>query len=199
MSPPSIIVGGTYAEFLMKPRSNFVTVLLVACSICFVFHLAAGAEMTQPANAEIPTAEEWMANVALTELKVHPETLTLEHARDGRRVLVSGKTKDGTWVDVTPWAMLTPANATVKVHEDGYIFPESVGTTNIVVTVKGVSTELPVTVNSVGTQPVSFVRDVMPLLSHAGCNNGTCHGQRKGKTDSNFHFAVMIPILIMNS
>ena len=137
--------------------------------------------MTQPESAKIPTAEEWIANVALTELNVHPEVLTLEHARDGRRVLVSGKTKDGTWVDVTPWAVLTPANATVKVHEDGYIFPESVGTTNIVVTVKGVSTELPVTVNSVEAQPVSFVRDVMPLLSHAGCNNGTCHGAAKGK------------------
>jgi len=137
--------------------------------------------MAQPESAKIPTAEEWIASVALTELKVHPESLTLAHARDGRRVLVSGKTKDGTWVDVTPWAVLTPANATVKVHEDGYIFPESVGTTNIVVAVKGVSTELPVTVNSIEAQPVSFVRDVMPLLSHAGCNNGTCHGAAKDK------------------
>ena len=165
----------------MKPRSNFVRVLLVACSICFAFQLTARGEMTQPESAKIPTAEEWIASVVLTELNVHPEVLTLAHARDGRRVLVSGKTKDGTWVDVTPWAVLTPANATVKVHEDGYIFPESVGTTNIVVTVKGVSTELPVTVNSIEAQPVSFVRDVMPLLSHAGCNNGTCHGAAKGK------------------
>ncbi len=181
MSPPSTMVGGIYAEFLMKPRSNFVTVLLVAFSICFAFHLTARSEMAQPASTMVPTAEEWIASVALTELKVHPEALTLEHARDGRRVLVSGRTKDGTWVDVTPWAVLKPANTTVKVHEDGYIFPESVGTTNIVVTVKGVSTELPVTVNSVEAQPVSFVRDVMPLLSHAGCNNGTCHGAAKGK------------------
>ena len=94
---------------------------------------------------------------------------------------MSGKTKDGTWVDVTPWAALTPANATVKVYEDGYIFPKTVGKTNIIVTVKGVSAELPVTVKSIEAQPVSFVRDVMPLLSHAGCNNGTCHGAAKGK------------------
>ena len=175
------MVGGPYAEFLMKPRSNFVTVLLVAFSICFAFQLTARSEMAQPESTKIPTAEEWIASVALTELKVHPEALTLEHARDGRRVLVSGKTKDGTWVDVTPWAVLKPADATVKVHEDGYIFPESVGATNIVVTVKGMRTELPVTVNSVEARPVSFVQDVMPLLSHAGCNNGTCHGAAKGK------------------
>ena len=28
---------------------------------------------------------------------------------------------------------------------------------------------------------VSFVRDVMPVLSKVGCNAGTCHGAAKGK------------------
>ena len=137
--------------------------------------------MAQPAKAKVPTAEEWLSGIALTELKVHPETLALAHARDGRRVLVSGKTKDGKWVDVTPWAVLTPATAGVKVHEDGYIFPMAVGTTKIVATVKNLSAELPISVKSMEAPPVSFVRDVMPLLSHAGCNNGTCHGAAKGK------------------
>ena len=165
----------------MKPRFNFVTTLLVAFSICFAFQLIAQSEMMQPAKAKVPTAEEWLSSIALTELKVHPEALTLAHARDGRRVLVSGKTEDGKWVDVTPWAVLTPATAGVKVHEDGYIFPMAVGTTKIVATVKSLSAELPINVKSMEAPPVSFVRDVMPLLSHAGCNNGTCHGAAKGK------------------
>ena len=116
----------------------------------------------------------------ITALKVHPESLTLEHARDGRRILVSGQTKDGNWVDVTTWAELKPATG-VKIHEDNYIFPEKVGSTSISVSVKNISTELPVTVKSIDAPPVSFVRDVMPVLSHAGCNNGTCHGSAKGK------------------
>src|SRR5436305_5761373 len=29
--------------------------------------------------------------------------------------------------------------------------------------------------------PVSFVRDVMPILNKAGCTQGTCHGAAKGK------------------
>src|SRR5262249_58494875 len=29
--------------------------------------------------------------------------------------------------------------------------------------------------------PVSFVRDVMPVLSRLGCNAGTCHGAESGK------------------
>ena len=55
------------------------------------------------------------------------------------------------------------------------------GTTKVIVTVSGVSAELPVEVKGMEAPPVSFVRDVMPLLSHAGCNNGTCHGAAKGK------------------
>ncbi|RKU32694.1 hypothetical protein C6496_23600 [Candidatus Poribacteria bacterium] len=165
----------------MKPRLNFVTVLFVACLVCFAFQLTGWNPIEKATRAEAATAQDWLANVVLTELRVHPESLTLEHARDGRTVLVSGKTKDGKWVDVTPWAVLMPASAGVKVYEDGYIFPMTVGTTKITVSVKGVTAELPVNVKSMEGQPVSFVRDVMPILSHAGCNNGTCHGAAKGK------------------
>ena len=155
--------------------------LFVACLVCFAFQLTGWNPIEKATRAEAATAQDWLANVALTELRVHPESLTLEHARDGRTVLVSGKTKDGKWVDVTPWAVLMPASAGVKVYEDGYIFPMTVGTTKITVSVKGVTAELPVNVKSMEGQPVSFVRDVMPILSHAGCNNGTCHGAAKGK------------------
>ena len=155
--------------------------LFVACLVCFAFQLTGWNPIGKTTRAEALTEQDWLANVALTELRVHPESLTLEHARDGRTVLVSGKTKDGKWVDVTPWAVLTPASAGVKVHEDGYIFPMTVGTTQIKVSVKGVTAELPVNVKSMKTEPVSFVRDVMPILSHAGCNNGTCHGAAEGK------------------
>ena len=31
-------------------------------------------------------------------------------------------------------------------------------------------------------RPVSFVRDVMPVLAKVGCNAGTCHGSAKGKS-----------------
>ena len=155
--------------------------LFVACLVCFAFQLTGWNPIERSTRAEASTEQDWLANVALTELRVHPESLTLEHARDGRNVLVSGKTKDGKWVDVTPWAVLTPASAGVKVHEDGYIFPVTVGTTKVTISVKGVTAELPVNVKSMEAQPVSFVRDVMPVLSHAGCNNGTCHGAAKGK------------------
>lgn len=151
---------------------NIVPTLLVGFSLCFAFQLTGWSQMEKPASIEIPN---------ITALKVHPEALTLAHARDGRRVLVSGRTQNGRWVDVTSWAVLAPTSAGVKVQEDGYIYPMMAGTTKVAVTVKGLSTDFPVTVQSMDTPPVSFVRDVMPLLSHNGCNNGTCHGAAKGK------------------
>ena len=157
----------------MKLKFNLVTTLLVVFSCCLVFQLTSWGQMEEETpSVDIPE---------IKTLKTQPELLTLEHARDGRRVLVSGETKDGKWIDVTPWATLEPTSEGVKVYEDGYVFPNTVGTAAIKVSVKDVSTELPVNVKSIDAPPVSFVRDVMPILSHAGCNNGTCHGAAKGK------------------
>src|SRR4051794_5857592 len=37
-------------------------------------------------------------------LKVSPPSLTLDSARDVRKLIVSGKTADGFWIDLTPQA-----------------------------------------------------------------------------------------------
>ncbi|MCG9126319.1 DUF1553 domain-containing protein [Candidatus Poribacteria bacterium] len=156
----------------MKLSYNLGTTLLIILSFCLI----------NP-NLGISQMEENVPSVdvpEITALKVHPESLTLEHARDGRRIMVSGQTKDGKWVDVSTWAEVTAAPG-IKIHEDGYIFPEEVGSSSITISVNNITTELPVTVKSIDAPPVSFVRDVMPVLSHAGCNNGTCHGGAKGK------------------
>ena len=34
---------------------------------------------------------------------------------------------------------------------------------------------------SLGKGEISFTRDVMPVLSKAGCNGGGCHGNQNGK------------------
>ncbi len=158
----------------MKPNFNFVTVLLMAITytICFSCPLTGWCQMENAGHVEIPK---------VTALKVQPMSLTLEHARDGRRVVVSGRTQDGSWIDVTRWAILTATDAKVEVQQDGYIYPKATGATKVAVTLKGLTTELPVEVKSMDAPAVSFVRDVMPVLSHAGCNNGTCHGAAKGK------------------
>jgi hypothetical protein len=39
-----------------------------------------------------------------------------------------------------------------------------------------------------GNEPISFRRDVMPVLFRAGCNSGTCHGAARGK--DGFHLSL---------
>src|SRR5439155_5494912 len=73
------------------------------------------------------------------------------------------------------------ASGAVSVDHDGYLHPVKVGTTRVMVAAGGQQLALPVTVKSVASPRVSFVREVMPVMSRTGCNAGTCHGSAKGK------------------
>src|SRR5207237_229364 len=59
--------------------------------------------------------------------------------------------------------------------------PLKAGQGLVTITAGGKTAKLPVTVKSVATPPISFVRDVQPILSKVGCNAGTCHGAAKGR------------------
>ncbi|MBT7095723.1 hypothetical protein HN937_00005, partial [Candidatus Poribacteria bacterium] len=49
-------------------------------------------------------ASVWAAGPSVTALRVQPEQIVIEHARDSRGVLVSGRTDAGEWVDLTSQA-----------------------------------------------------------------------------------------------
>src|SRR4029077_1324244 len=100
---------------------------------------------------------------------------------DVRRVLVSGRTQEGRWIDLSREARFIPASNAVSVDQDGYLHPVKPGPARGTVAAGGQRTELPVQVRSVGSPPISFVREVMPVISRTGCNAGTCHGSAKGK------------------
>lgn len=118
---------------------------------------------------------------AVTALRLEPPALTLEHGRDTRRVLVLGRTVDGQMIDLTRAATFRPTVGVARVEKEGFFSPLKPGSARVVVIAAGQRAELPVTVRSVALPPVSFVRDVMPILSRAGCNAGTCHGSARGK------------------
>ncbi len=133
-----------------------------------------------------------------SDLQVVPPSLTFEDARDVRRAIVLAKEADGRWVDVTTEAKFTisdeiirqettplPAWVTTGTPADYNrgvtLVPVKKGSTTIKVEAKGLTTTLPVTVKSMDHPPVSFVREVEPVMSIVGCNAGTCHGAAKGK------------------
>ncbi len=128
------------------------------------------------AAASLPAAE-----TAITRIEVQPSSLVLLSADQGRRVLVTGLTAAGERIDLTSEARLEPASNGVKVDQ-GLLYPVQQGETNVAVSARGQSVELPVKVGDLGSpHPLSFVRDVMPVLNKVGCTSGTCHGSAKGK------------------
>ncbi|MFN3650713.1 MAG: DUF1549 and DUF1553 domain-containing protein [Armatimonadota bacterium] len=135
-----------------------------------------------PARAKAaPKPPARPAESPVVSLKLLPESVTLLNGRDERRVLVTGVRKDGTTVDLTNSAALRPEGGLVTVVSGGYFHPKKAGAGHVLVRAAGKTARLPVTVKSLAQPPVSFVRDVLPILSKAGCNAGTCHGAAKGK------------------
>ena len=57
----------------------------------------------------------------ITAIRVEPSKLVLSNPRHPRRVLISGKLKDGSWINLSRQAKLTPANGSVRVDESGLL------------------------------------------------------------------------------
>jgi hypothetical protein len=117
----------------------------------------------------------------IVTLTAQPAALTLTDSRDRRSVLVTGKTAAGDAIDLTPVAKFRVASGIAQVDAEGTVVPLKAGKTTLIVTAAGQTIRVPVTITSAKALPVSFLREVMPILSKAGCNAGTCHGAAKGK------------------
>jgi hypothetical protein len=113
-------------------------------------------------------------------IKLLPSKVTLENARDERRVLVLGQVDDSHFVDLTSEATFKTDSAAIAV--DGpYFRARTKGSAEVVVRAAGHSATLPVAVQGTDVPEVRFVRDIEPVLGKLGCNAGTCHGSAKGK------------------
>src|SRR5207245_11583644 len=62
------------------------------------------------------------------------------------------------------------------------ICPLSDGETTIVVQAGGKTVAAPVVVQRAKAElPVEFAREIVPMLTKLGCNQGACHGSQHGK------------------
>jgi hypothetical protein len=117
----------------------------------------------------------------VVSIQTIPQTLTLINRNDMRQVLVIGITEDGYRLDMTDRARYQLDSGLAKRSPEGFFVPLRSGKTTLSVSVGRLQARVPVTVKSMSSPPVSFVRDVQPILSRTGCNQGTCHGSAKGK------------------
>jgi Protein of unknown function (DUF1549)/Protein of unknown function (DUF1553) len=115
-------------------------------------------------------------------LSINPHQITFTQGGDGHRLIVTGHFADGSERDLTRAASYTSGNSAVAiVAPDGVATPQGVGEVRIEAAVNALRASTTIRVSSTAINPVSFVNDVMPVLSKAGCNQGACHGAASGK------------------
>jgi hypothetical protein len=131
--------------------------------------------------AALPRAEAPRA--PLQALRVYPARVDLDGPRDRQHLGVLGEYADGRSWDLGRQARFTssvPAAAAVDDH--GLVRPVGDGEAVITVQAAGQSAAVPVRVRrATADVPVSFSREIVPLLTRAGCNQGACHGSQHGR------------------
>lgn len=119
----------------------------------------------------------------LRSITVFPPKISLNGPRDEQRVVVMGEYSDQTRKDLTRNTKFgSTAKNIATIEPRGIVFPAGDGDADITVEVAGIKGQIPVHVQgSQSDEPVSFSREVIPVLTQAGCNQGACHGGQHGK------------------
>jgi hypothetical protein len=135
----------------------------------------------RPLPAAEPVAEP--PRTALRTLTVFPVAIDLDGPRAEQRIGVLGEYADGRRWDLSrdaKFASGAPKVATVDAT--GVVRVVGDGDTTITVQAGGQSATVPVKVRHAAAEvPISFVREIVPLLTKAGCNQGACHGAQAGR------------------
>ena len=125
----------------------------------------------------------------IVAIEAFPKTVTLETSADFHRVIVIARFKDASTHDITAQSKLTLADPSLAHLTGTSLTPVKDGATNLRVDYRGLSAEVPLTVKDAEKpRPLSFQLDVMPVLTAAGCNTGSCHGSARGQ--DGFHLSL---------
>lgn len=146
-------------------------------SACGITLLLASSTLAQ----DQPAPESTRPVRTFTAIEVYPTELTLSSIRDSRRVLVTGVTNDGQRIDLSAKATVSTQSPVCQVDAAGFVAPVAAGEGVITVEAEGQKADIKVHVTSADPVSVDFIREVNPILSKVGCNQGTCHGSQAGK------------------
>ncbi len=116
------------------------------------------------------------------ELTLTPTKVVLRGRTARQRLLVQRGEKFRA-IDVTRNAVFqSDKPAIARVSNDAIVTPLADGTAIITATVEGQQAKATVEViDSAQLPPVTFERDVIPILTRTGCNAGACHGKARGQ------------------
>lgn len=153
----------------------------LAASIFVLSPLMATAQTPDPKSAKVIVAQPPTA--AIRTLTVYPKAVELVGPRDEHRIGVLAEYADGRSWEWTRSATYVSADPKIAdVDAKGIVRPVSDGQTTITVNAAGRSESISVKVSkSAADVPVAFTREIVPILTRAGCNGGGCHGAQHGR------------------
>ncbi len=126
-------------------------------------------------------AEGLPPNAKIAKLDVSPKAVELKGPFAYSQLVVTATLDGGGTLDVTRMATFTPP-AGVTVAPNGLLRSTADGKGELGIAVGTHIAAVVVTVSDTKSEaPVSFVKDVQPVLAKLGCNAGTCHGAAQGK------------------
>lgn len=128
------------------------------------------------------TAESIPEGRTLAKVEVTPPIVELHGPYDYRQLLVTGILDSGDRIDATRMSTFTLPEEVGQISPRGRLQAEQDGLAALVVQTGETVVGVPVVAEGVTTEEsISYVRDVMPVISRLGCNAGTCHGSKDGK------------------
>jgi WD40 repeat protein/mono/diheme cytochrome c family protein len=119
----------------------------------------------------------------VASIEVEPANVKIAKPSEYAQILITAKMSDGTRADVTRMAKITAAKGdVVLIDSRGMVRPDKDGATAINISFMGRTASVPANVSglNLALKP-DYVRDIMPVTSKLGCNQGTCHGAKEGK------------------
>ncbi len=173
---------------LVLAATNLAAWFLLATSLA----LASPPESPpKPTKSEHKPSAAVPAPAAVHGLAVEPKRIELVGNFARAQLVVSAVDPSGTVSarspDVTTGASFVSSDSkVVRVDSQGALYAVGNGTAEIVVGLKALRTapavRVSVTVKDVSERPaVRYTRDIVPIISKAGCNMGACHASQFGK------------------
>ena len=160
---------------------EFVSVPLATTNLTVAAPAWAG---IHPLPSEVAlTPESLPGGAPVVALEMQPAALNFASRNEYAQLLVTAKLASGETIDVTRQVRFEIATNLFTLSPRGVCRPLADGSGKLVASLGSQTVTAPVVITGMAAGYRSdFIRDVSPVIARAGCNAGTCHGAKDGKS-----------------
>lgn len=132
------------------------------------------------ADVAAPASET--AEVRWERINIYPPEIKLEGKNDIQNLIVVATRSDGVTHHVSDEVQWNNDASNLFKLDGRLVTPIADGSGALHASWNGLTADVSVAVSEFNTErPVSFINDVIPVFTKAGCNTGSCHGAARGK------------------